>query len=66
MKLTKDFEPFKNLWITTSDWLKWHDSWMNDPLNTIDAEQVEKNVNESYKTMHKCARFVSLVVGVVL
>jgi len=56
VKLTKDFEPFKNLWITTSDWLKWHDSWMNDPLNTIDAEQVEKNVNESYKTMHKCAR----------
>eukprot|EP00794_Sanderia_malayensis_P012733 gene12733-14038_t len=55
-KLIKDFEPFKNLWLTTSDWLKWHDSWMNDPINAIDAEQVEKNVNDSYKTMHKSAR----------
>ena len=29
---------------------------MNDPLNTIDAEAVEKNVNDSFKTMHKCVR----------
>lgn len=29
---------------------------MNDPLNTIDAELVEKTINESFKTVHKCSR----------
>ena len=52
----KDFEPFKNMWITTSDWLRNHESWMHDPLNVIDPEQVEKVVNDSYKLMHKCTR----------
>ena len=30
---------------------------MHDPINTIDAEQVERNVNDAYKAMHKCVRF---------
>ncbi|MGH0183081.1 UNVERIFIED_CONTAM: hypothetical protein FKN15_013335 [Acipenser sinensis] len=55
-KLVKDFQPFRDLWTTTSDWLRWHESWMNDPLTTIDPEQLEKNVSESFKTMHKCVK----------
>ncbi|XP_048578532.1 dynein axonemal heavy chain 1-like isoform X2 [Nematostella vectensis] len=53
-RLIKEFEPFKNMWLTASDWQKWHDSWMNDPLTTIDAEQLEQNVNNSFKTIFKC------------
>lgn len=30
---------------------------MNDPLNAINSEEVEKNVNEAFKTMHKSVRF---------
>jgi dynein heavy chain len=41
------------LWLTASDWLRWHESWMNDPLEAINAEEVEKNVGDAYKTMHK-------------
>jgi dynein heavy chain len=48
-KLVKDFEPFRNLWLTASDWLRWHESWMNDPLEAINAEEVEKNVGDAYK-----------------
>lgn len=55
-RLIKDFEPFKNMWLTASDWLKWHDSWMNDPLTTIDAEQLEQNVNNAFKTVFKCVK----------
>ncbi|XP_019911214.2 dynein heavy chain 1, axonemal [Esox lucius] len=55
-KLVKDFQPFKDLWITTSDWLRWHDSWHNDPLSTIDPEQLERNVTDAMKTMHKCVK----------
>ena len=37
-KLTRDFEPYKNLWNTAADWMRWHDSWMNDALVNIDPE----------------------------
>jgi len=62
-KLSKDFEPFRQLWITASDWLRWHDSWMNDPLVDVDAEKVDKNVNESYKTIHKCVKVFGGIPG---
>ncbi|XP_075039903.1 dynein axonemal heavy chain 1 [Mixophyes fleayi] len=56
MRLVKDFQPFRDLWTTVSDWMRWYESWMNDPLTTIDSEQLEKNVSESYKNMHKCVK----------
>ncbi|KAM6980842.1 dynein axonemal heavy chain 1 [Aplochiton taeniatus] len=55
-KLTRDFQPFRDLWTTTSDWLRWHDSWLNDPLSIIDPELLERNVSDSFKTMHKCVK----------
>jgi dynein heavy chain, axonemal len=55
-RLVKDFEPYKNLWITASDWIKWYDSWMNDPMHTIEADSIEKTVTEAYKAMHKAIK----------
>nr|XP_001915928.3 dynein heavy chain 1, axonemal isoform X2 [Equus caballus] len=55
-RMVKDFQPYLDLWTTASDWLRWSESWMNDPLSAIDAEQLEKNVIESFKTMHKCVK----------
>ncbi|NWX92741.1 DYH1 protein, partial [Nothoprocta pentlandii] len=55
-RMVKEFQPYYDLWTTVSDWMRWYDSWMNDPLTEIDAEQLEKNVNESFKTMHRCVR----------
>ena len=37
-KLSRDFEPYKNLWNTAADWMRWYDSWMNDALVNIDPE----------------------------
>ncbi|XP_050390512.1 dynein axonemal heavy chain 1 [Patella vulgata] len=65
-RLAKDFEPFRNLWITVSEWQRWHESWMNDPLSAINAEEVEKNVNESYKTMHKSVKIFQDIPSVQL
>ena len=36
---------------------------MNDPLTTIDAESVEKNVAEAFKTMHKSVKIFNEVPG---
>ncbi|XP_066527086.1 dynein axonemal heavy chain 1 [Hoplias malabaricus] len=62
-KLSRDFQPFRDLWATTSDWLRWHESWLNDPLSTIDQEQLERNVNDAFKTMHKCVKLFKDVPG---
>lgn len=37
---------------------------MNDPLNTIDAEQLENSVSNAFKTMHKSARHFQEVPSV--
>lgn len=29
---------------------------MNDPISSIDAENIEKNVNDAYKSMHKAIK----------
>ncbi|XP_040850525.1 dynein heavy chain 1, axonemal [Ochotona curzoniae] len=55
-RMVKEFQPYLDLWTTASDWLRWSESWMNDPLSAIEAEQLEKNVVESFKTMHKCVK----------
>ena len=55
--MIKEFEPFRSLWVTVSDWLKWHESWMNDPLTSINAEDLEKNVTEAFRTMHKSVKY---------
>lgn len=44
----KDFEPYRILWSTASDWLRSYDSWMNDPIISVNAEDIEKNVTEMY------------------
>nr|XP_054101684.1 dynein axonemal heavy chain 1 isoform X2 [Callithrix jacchus] len=55
-RMVKEFQPYLDLWTTASDWLRWSESWMNDPLSAIDAEQLEKNVIEAFKTIHKCVK----------
>ncbi|KAM4613811.1 dynein axonemal heavy chain 1 [Polymixia lowei] len=56
LKLLKDFQPFTDLWTTTSDWLHWHERWLHDPLSVIDPEQLERNVTYAFKTMNKCVK----------
>ncbi|NWW95122.1 DYH1 protein, partial [Rhynochetos jubatus] len=55
-RMVKDFQPYYDLWTTVSDWMQWHESWMNDPLMDIEAEQLEKNISDSCKTMQRCVK----------
>lgn len=55
-RMVKDFQPYYDLWTTVSDWMQWYESWMNDPLMEIEAEQLEKNVSDSFKTMQRCVK----------
>ncbi|XP_066590873.1 dynein axonemal heavy chain 1-like [Prorops nasuta] len=55
-KLKKELEPYKNLWITAADWLKWYEIWTENPLVSIDARQIDEMITEMHKTMSRCAR----------
>lgn len=52
--MVRDFQPFFDLWTTASNWTNWREKWLNDPLVSIDPEQLERNVSDAHKTMHKC------------
>lgn len=61
-KLTREFEPYKNLWITAADWQKWYETWMNDSLINIDPELLANSVSNAFKTMHKSIKHFKSVI----
>jgi dynein heavy chain len=62
-RLLKDFESYKNLWLTAADWMRWQESWMNDALVNIDPELMATNVQNAYKTMHKAVKYFKDIPG---
>jgi dynein heavy chain len=59
-KMLDTFDPFLQFWDTADKWKKWSKSWLADGFNTLDAEQVEKDVMNSYKTMFKMGKAFQL------
>ena len=52
----REFEPYKNLWITAADWQRWQEGWMNEALVNIDPELMASNVQNAFKVMHKSVK----------
>ncbi|KAL0272752.1 UNVERIFIED_CONTAM: hypothetical protein PYX00_005610 [Menopon gallinae] len=59
LRLIRDFTPYKDLWLTASDWLKYKEIWMDNPLSNIDGESIDRVHGEMLKTMVKCRRIFS-------
>ncbi|XP_075235019.1 sterile affecting ciliogenesis [Lycorma delicatula] len=55
-ELIKEFEPYRNLWTTTSDWLRSLDAFTDNPLVNVDGESVDRIVTEYYKNIAKAVR----------
>ncbi|XP_030766886.1 dynein heavy chain 1, axonemal-like isoform X2 [Sitophilus oryzae] len=55
-KLIKEFEPYKNLWTTASDWMRAYEMWMDNPIINVDADTVDVTVNDMYKMMVRLTR----------
>ncbi|KAJ3337633.1 hypothetical protein HDU93_000776 [Gonapodya sp. JEL0774] len=62
-QMLKDFEPYRNLWVTTADWLKWKSTWMHGSFNELNSEDVEKNLTSSWRTMFKLVKAFKDVPG---
>ena len=50
-QMMKDYKPFYDLWTTVETWKKKNTSWINDPLEEINSEDVENTVENANKTM---------------
>ena len=55
--IRKNFEPYFNLWCTSSDWCKWHDGWFKCQFLMIDAVDVERKVQVSFLCSCLCLSF---------
>jgi len=56
LTLVQDFEPYKNLWMTITDWLKFKTQWLDGPFNELDPVEVEKNWNDAWKVIAKSVK----------
>ena len=55
-KTIETFDPFYQLWTTSNKWRTNSASWMNDSWTKLDAEQVERDVTNTFKTMFKMGK----------
>ncbi|XP_076627799.1 dynein axonemal heavy chain 1 [Colletes latitarsis] len=55
-KLIRDFDPYRSLWVTASDWLRWYEVWVDNPLIHVDGSQVESLVVDMYREMTRSIR----------
>ena len=58
-QIQREFEPFEFLWSTAASWAKNHEAWMHGKFTDIDAESLEKDVNEYYRKLVKCEKSFS-------
>jgi len=56
-QMAKEFLPFSNLWLTTTNWFKNIVSWQHDEWNKLDALGAEKFVEEGLRTLGGVIRF---------
>jgi len=50
-QVKKDFKPYHDLWTIVEQWNFNYNSWLNDPIEEIDAAMVEDIVEGSNKTL---------------
>jgi dynein heavy chain len=50
-QMAKQFKPYSDLWLTIRKWHNSHDSWMNDPWEQLDAEDLQDTYDNSKKTI---------------
>nr|XP_034195945.1 dynein heavy chain 1, axonemal-like [Osmia lignaria] len=55
-KLMREFEPYRSLWVTASDWLRWYEVWMDNPLINVDGSQIESHVMDMYRVITRGVR----------
>jgi dynein heavy chain len=65
--LKKTMEPYQSLWETASAWAGWQKAWLHGSFHDLDAEQMEKDVNNASRAMFRSVKtFERLGIDVCL
>lgn len=59
-RVVKNFEPYYQLWTTSADWLKNHQSWLHDSFLELNGDSIATNVATYNRTMAKCLKSKSI------
>ena len=55
-KCVRDFEPYKNLWITADEWQTAYRGYMNDSFMDLDPEKLDQDIQSAAKAIQKALR----------
>lgn len=55
-ELDEGFRPYRNLWLTSADFLKWEEAWCGNPLPNVEVEKVRVSMAEYLATIDACVR----------
>eukprot|EP00913_Durusdinium_trenchii_P034765 g32520.t1 len=55
-QLTKEWEPFTQLWVTAFNWTKDSKKWLSGPFQQVDAKFCESSVTAGAKTLYKAVK----------
>ncbi|KAG5463924.1 hypothetical protein LSCM1_00097 [Leishmania martiniquensis] len=55
-RLSSDFEPYEELWLTSASWFASLEKWHEAPFMGISADEVEKTVADTLRIMNACIR----------
>ena len=54
------YQPYSDFWSTAAAWKHSMEGWLTGPFISLDAEEMEKRVNESWKTMYKVGKLFNV------
>lgn len=55
--MTKDFQPYLNLWRTTRTWFASHQDWLNKPWEKLNAEELDVTYENCQKSISGVFRY---------
>lgn len=55
-ELDKEFKPYSDLWLTTYNWQEAYRRWHTDAFDSLDPDEIEQTVSNSYKVMNQLAK----------
>lgn len=61
--MVKEFEPYKDLWVSASEFYKIQSAWYQNPITTIDENSIEPTFNDLLKIITKCVKQFAEVPG---
>jgi dynein heavy chain len=58
-RITKQFEPYAQLWIGVDDWRRWHVEWTKGDFFKLEPEQMENDLQNTWRNLFKASKALS-------